>query len=324
MGRRTSGKTDGVTAATKHAAPVKSAPDPNQGDFGFPEAPAETELPVVPPAQPIWTENKAKLIERYLYYFVLVTKHGTYIDGFAGPQNPDQPETWAAKLVLESEPRWLRKFFLCDIDLQKVRALEQLRDAQPKKPKRKIEVHNDDFNVAVDEVLRSGAIKEKEAAFCLLDQRTFECKWSTVERLARHKAAGHKIELFYFLAQWWFDRSFKSKKDREPLREWWGRDDLERLGSMNGVERARLICERLRKELGYKHARPWAIYERANGGHVAYYMIHASDHDAAPRLMSRAYRKAVTAKEPLEQLRMGFMREQRGDAETQRPHLPTS
>jgi hypothetical protein len=32
---------------------------------------------------PIWTENKARLIERYLFYFVLVTKHGTYIDAFA-------------------------------------------------------------------------------------------------------------------------------------------------------------------------------------------------------------------------------------------------
>ena len=38
------------------------------------------------PQHSIWTENKAKLIERYLYYFVLITKHGTYIDGFAGPQ----------------------------------------------------------------------------------------------------------------------------------------------------------------------------------------------------------------------------------------------
>src|SRR5712672_141396 len=37
------------------------------------------------PQHPIWTENKAKLIERYLYYFVMVTKHGAYIDGFAGP-----------------------------------------------------------------------------------------------------------------------------------------------------------------------------------------------------------------------------------------------
>ncbi len=39
--------------------------------------------------RPLWTHNKAKLIERYLYYFVLVTKHGTYIDGFSGPQSPE-------------------------------------------------------------------------------------------------------------------------------------------------------------------------------------------------------------------------------------------
>jgi len=48
----------------------------------------------------LWTENKAQLIERYLLYFVYITKHGTYIDGFAGPQREDQPEAWAAKLVL--------------------------------------------------------------------------------------------------------------------------------------------------------------------------------------------------------------------------------
>jgi hypothetical protein len=54
------------------------------------------------PAERLWTGNKAMLIERYLYYFVLVTKHGTYIDGFAGPQDTDRPESWAARLVLEA------------------------------------------------------------------------------------------------------------------------------------------------------------------------------------------------------------------------------
>src|SRR5664279_4687385 len=80
---------------------------------------------------PVWTENKAKLIERYLYYFVLITHHGTYIDGFAGPQQPNMPETWGAKLVLESEPMWFRHFHLYDIEKSKVTTLEQLRDIQP-------------------------------------------------------------------------------------------------------------------------------------------------------------------------------------------------
>ena len=35
-----------------------------------------------------------------------------------------------------------------------------------------------------------------------------------------------------------------------------------------------------------------------------YYMIHATDHPAAPELMLRAYRKAVKQKESYEQLSM--------------------
>jgi hypothetical protein len=45
----------------------------------------------------MWTAHKARFIERYLYYFVQVTKHGTYIDGFAGPQQPDDADMWTAK-----------------------------------------------------------------------------------------------------------------------------------------------------------------------------------------------------------------------------------
>src|SRR4051812_8639338 len=76
---------------------------------------------------PLWTENKAKLIERYLFLFALVTKHGTYIDCFAGPQQPGKPEMWAAKLVLDNRPALIRNFHLCEIKKTKVNALESLR-----------------------------------------------------------------------------------------------------------------------------------------------------------------------------------------------------
>src|SRR5438067_1406323 len=79
---------------------------------------------------PIWTENKAKLIERYLYFFVQITHSGVYIDAFAGAQEPDKPNMWAAKLVLESRPRWLRRFYLFELNKAKVRALRQLREDQ--------------------------------------------------------------------------------------------------------------------------------------------------------------------------------------------------
>jgi hypothetical protein len=61
-------------------------------EFGDPPVQRSSVVKLRPLRNPIWTENKARLIERYLYYFVLITKHGTYIDGFAGPQYEDRPD----------------------------------------------------------------------------------------------------------------------------------------------------------------------------------------------------------------------------------------
>ena len=79
-------------------------------------------------ARPLWTESKAKLIAAYLRYFFFITKHGAYIDGFTGPQEPAMPEMWAAKLVLESEPRWLRSFYLCEVNRERIKQIRRLRD----------------------------------------------------------------------------------------------------------------------------------------------------------------------------------------------------
>jgi hypothetical protein len=76
---------------------------------------------------PLWTQNKARLIQEYLRLFEFVTHHGTYIDGFAAPQESAQPDMWAAKLVLEMEPKWFREFWLCDIDPQGIARLGALK-----------------------------------------------------------------------------------------------------------------------------------------------------------------------------------------------------
>jgi hypothetical protein len=65
--------------------------------FELPELVPGAKLTFKALPHPIWTKNKAALIARYLRYFVFITKHGAYIDGFAGPQEPDKPEMWAAK-----------------------------------------------------------------------------------------------------------------------------------------------------------------------------------------------------------------------------------
>ena len=272
----------------------------------IPEQPAQ-DLRVIAPTNPVWTDNKARFIMRYLRYFVYITKHGTYIDGFAGPQEECETDSWAAKLVLSSEPMRLRHFHLCDANRAQIVRLQSLVAAQPVcdpsgKTIRDISIYPGDFNLSVDKILNASTISEKEATFCLLDQRTFECKWSTVEKLARYKKTGLKIELFYFLANGWFERALSAQKDLEALANWWGRDDWESLRDMSRDKRRDTVVDRMKNELGYKHVMAWPIFKRQTGGTVMYFMIHATDHPEAPVQMSRAYRNTVRPLEANEQL----------------------
>jgi three-Cys-motif partner protein len=241
--------------------------------------------------RPIWTENKARMIAIYLRLFVYITKHGAYIDGFAGPQERDLPEMWTAKLVLESEPKRLSQFFLCEINRTSWRALETLV-ADHRDERRKIKTYHMDFNNAVREILAAGDIKETTATFCLLDQRTFECRWSTVQALAKAKS-GMKIEQFYFVPTGWLQRSLSALKNHDVAREWWGREDWAKLQNLPGQSCANSFCERFQQELGYRYAHAWPIFERKEGRKVMYYMVHATDHEEAPKLMARAYRAAT-------------------------------
>jgi three-Cys-motif partner protein len=285
--------------------------DPQQCLFEISKPPAADALPAEPPVPasqfPVWTDNKARFIRWYLHYFALITRHGTYIDGFAGPQQECETDSWAAKLVLESEPRWLRHFHLCDAKASQINRLEALKAAQPerdakgRKLSRDIHIYRGDFNLTVDTILASGSITEYEATFCLLDQRTFECDWATVEKVARYKKSGHKIELFYFLANGWFERALSGQKDLEKLARWWGRDDWNKLGDMRREERRNILVLRMKRDFGYRSVKAWPIYERETGGAIMYYMIHATDHPEAPIQMARAYKDNVLPFEKPEQ-----------------------
>jgi three-Cys-motif partner protein len=260
---------------------------------------------------PIWTGCKAKLIERYLFYFVQITFHGTYIDAFAGPQETDKHEMWSAKLVMESVPRWLKNFFLFELKESQITQIQQLCTSQPppnkkkREPKRKIEIFHGDFNQKINQMLAENPIRDNEATFCLLDQRTFECDWASVKTIAKHKKAGNKIELFYFFPEGWINRSVAALKigKEDKLQKWWGNSSWPELMKKQGAVRGQFVCDRFKAELKYKHAHAFPIYEKKDeGGRIMYYMIHASDHADAPVLMSRAYGKALDIKETGEQL----------------------
>ena len=250
--------------------------------------------------KPIWTANKAKFIYRYLKIFLQVTKNCAYIDGFAGPQREgkaDADSMWSAKLVAELEPRWIRKFFLFDASKSQVKRIRRMVESLPprraKEAKRQFIIKEGDVNVELPKVLGLRPITDRAAVFCLLDQRSFQCHWSTVQAVAGYKRSGMKIEQFYFFPIGWLDRSLTALKNESIGRAWWGRDDWRSLRDLGTIARGELVAERFRNELGYKHAFPWPIYERAGGGRIMYFMVHASDHDEAPKLMWRAYNQAV-------------------------------
>lgn len=271
--------------------------------FDIPDDPKERTVKLKQLRHPIWTENKSRLIAKYLQYFVFITKHGIYIDGFAGPQQPKKEGLWTAELVMNSDPKRITKFFLCELNKAKVKRLEDLKKSQPQKPKRTIEIVHGDCNIEIPQYLTKNPIPEKKATFCLLDQRTFECHWETVKFIAEHKREGMKIEQFYFLANSWMDRSFAGTKNIENIRAWWGGDGWQEFKKIRGQARAAMFEKRFKEELGYVYVMPYPILERKTGGQVMYWMIHASDHPEAPKLMWRAYHKAVTVETP-EQIKM--------------------
>jgi three-Cys-motif partner protein len=236
---------------------------------------------------------------------VFITHHGTYIDGFAGPQEEKLCDTWAAKLVIESDPKWMRHFHLCDEKRSQAKLLKQLKATQPTcDSPRNIEIYEGSFNDEVDKILKSGDITEKEATFCLLDQRTFECHWSTVEKLARFKKKDRKIELFYFLANSWQERAFSAQKKLDVIEAWWGRDDWESLRDMSRDERRDAFIDRFKRGLGYRSVKAWPIFGKPTGGALMYYMIHATDHEEAPKLMWRAYHATVSPSGTFEQQKL--------------------
>ena len=260
---------------------------------------------------PIWTGTKAKLIAGYLKLFLFITKHGTYIDGFAGPQDSGNLNSWAAKLVLETEPKWFRDIYLCELNRVSYQKLEELTRSQAPINRRVIRTHHGDFNLWVHEVLASEAVTDSKATFALLDQRSCECHWRTVEALAQKKD-GRKVELFYFFPTGWIHRTIAGSKDLARLNDWWGNDGWKAIIDISQEAAAQLMTNRIR-DLGYRDVKAWPIYEAENGGgRTMYHMIHATDHLEAPRLMYRAYKKLIAT--PQEQHQMDMWERQQLEA----------
>lgn len=246
-----------------------------------------------PPDQ---TNAKSKLIAEYIRLFQQITRGGLYIDGFAAPQSRDHEEAWTARRVLEIEPKWIRAFWLCDIDPGGISQLRKLKELHHRSPRsRYVSVVEGDFNQLVTGILKTSKMRRKTAVFALLDQRTAECHWQTVQAIAA-RAGRTKIEMLYFLGTSWLHRSLTQSKTPERLAaldRWWGSSSWNELKNMSQVGIVERVGKRFSEELNYRYVKPYPILQLEDGNRVAFYLIHASDHPEAPKLMDRAFMKIV-------------------------------
>jgi len=245
---------------------------------------------------PDQTNSKSRLIADYISKFQLVTKGGLYIDGFSAPQSRSHEDAWTARRVLEIDPPRLRTFWLCDIDPDGITQLKELKKQHHRNPQsRRVFVHEGDFNITVKQILKSPRFTRKAAIFALLDQRNTECHWATVQALAAREGRT-KIELLYFLGTSWLHRSLTQSTRPERLLEidrWWGGPNWRSLIELTQIATAKVMADRFGTELGYSFVNVYPIQQRVEEKKVAFYLIHASDHPDAPKLMSRSYRQIM-------------------------------
>ena len=85
--------------------------------FGERPSGKPTRLTLAEGGAPLWTAEKASLIDEYIHRFLLVTRHGVYLDLFAGPQRVDDTESWSVRRVLERRTAGnpsIRHYAVCD------------------------------------------------------------------------------------------------------------------------------------------------------------------------------------------------------------------
>ena len=141
--------------------------------FGVRPSGKLTKPKLVESGAPLWTAEKASLIDEYIHRFLLVTKHGVYMDLFAGPQRVDDTERWSVRRVLERRSEGnpsIRHYAVCDQDPAQVERLRQLGSRHCS-----FRVYAGDVNEHIHTMLSEAPIGPKTACFCLIDQRTFEC-----------------------------------------------------------------------------------------------------------------------------------------------------
>lgn len=226
----------------------------------------------------------------YLSVYRRIAGSGSYIDGFAGNGRIRvNGETRPGSATVAIESRAFRNLAFYERP-RMARSLEKYLDGRlDAKTRSRCTVVPGDFNEQILHDLAAERFPRDKPCFAFLDPNSTQLDWRTIEALAKYKTYDGdgrcKVELWILLnthqALMRIVQSHPKVVDRMlGGRDAW--DDLRRAHAPAGAYATR-YAERL-EDLGYKLASPALIRARVNGRPM-YYMIHASDHPAAHKLM---------------------------------------
>lgn len=246
-----------------------------------------------------WTLDKLEVLRLYLMMYRRVAGGGAYIDGFAGEGEVNingtaRPGT--ALLALQSAA--FKQMHFIDADEALTRRLQARLDATKRSKSRECTVHCGDTNITIDKVLTG--VDPNRPLFVCLDQDSTDLLWNTIERIAAFKeldipANRCKAELWILFNQHQVIQRLWPNTPRLEQRPNPYRAALDRIfGSRDAwidlweaneppIKLMHRYCERLQNVLGYQYVLPQVII--GPGNRPQYYMIHATDHEAAVDFM---------------------------------------
>lgn len=251
-----------------------------------------------------WSLDKLTILQKYLKMYRRVAGSGTYIDGFAGEGVAKiggviRPSS--AQIALESGA--FRQLFLVELNTTLASRLEA-RVAEHREANRCFVLPGDCNTVIVDQLLSGEVVDRSRPCFAFLDPDSTQLSWSTVDALARYKIHNPeqkacKIELWILFNEYQaIQRLWPRDKGRlPPFAETLDRVMGDRAAWLDLWEQgksAAWLVGRYRDrlvELGYRRVHQQQIIDPSTG-RPQYWMVHATDHDAAASFMKWAKRSS--------------------------------
>ena len=239
---------------------------------------------------PLWTIDKSRLIDEYLHHFLLVTKHGVYLDLFAGRNTQLTPRIGPSGGFWNGAPRATLPFVTtrCATSSASRRTgCGILGGTTPRSASMKVMPTS-----AFTRCWREHLLLRRRRASALstsVRSNATGLPWKQSHNTSV-KAIRSRCSIFSRRSGW--TALGPAPATARNWRHGGATGTTQHFRTLRSVERAIALCKRFRDELGYAYAVPFAIHEKGAGSRTMYYMIHASDHPAAAGLMARAYLRA--------------------------------